>query len=78
MTMKEHMQVQYDKQSDVLEIRIGNPGKSKYVDLEDGIFQRIDEKTKETKGISIFTFKQRMETGNAITLPVNFKIKVEK
>ena len=76
--MKENMQVQYDKNSDVLEIRIGNPGKSKYQDLGDGIFQRVDEKTKETKGIAIFTFKQRMETGKAIELPVSFKIKVEK
>ena len=78
MTMNEGMQVKYDKEGDILKITIGSHGKSKYKELGDGVFQCIDEKTKETTAIAIFTFKKRMEAGQTIEIPASLRIKVNR
>ncbi|MBS3128978.1 DUF2283 domain-containing protein [Candidatus Woesearchaeota archaeon] len=71
------MQVCYDKEGDILEIRTGTNSKGKYKDLGEGIFQKIDEKG-DTKGIAIFTFKKRLESGMPIDIPVTLKIKIDR
>ena len=76
--MAELMQVKYDKEGDILKITTGSFGKSKYIEIGDGVFQCVDEKTKQTTAIAIFTFKKRMESGQAIQIPASLKIKVER
>lgn len=68
--MKKTLNVAYDEQGDVLEVRIGEPTEAYYEEIEEGIFQRRDEKTKEIKGVTIFSLKKRMEKGKNLDLAV--------
>jgi len=59
--MKEELSIYYDKDGDFLEVRVGKPTIAYFKDLGGDIFERIDEKTGEIRGISIVNFKKRME-----------------
>ena len=45
----------------MLEVIIGKPTRSYYHGLGADVFQRIDEKTKEIRGFSIFNFSKKMQ-----------------
>lgn len=55
------LSIYYDKEGDFLEVRIGKPTISYFKDLGNDIFERIDEKTGEVRGVSIANFKRRIE-----------------
>ena|SRR3989344_3302275 len=57
--MKDNFKMHFDEEGDFLELRIGNPMPSYYEEISDGIFERIDEKSKEIIGVAIFNFKKR-------------------
>lgn len=58
--MKE-LSIYYDKEGDFLEVRIGKPTIAYFKDLGNDIFERVDEKTGEVRGISIANFRKRIE-----------------
>lgn len=72
--MKDRLSIFYDKEGDLLELRIGKPTESYFDELEDDIFERVDKKTGEIKGFSIFNFKKRAENLEDIDIDLPFKI----
>ena len=56
------LSVYYDKESDYLEIRFGNPTESNYEKIGSDTYARIDESTGEIKGYAIFNVQKT--TGN--------------
>ena len=57
--MKDQLQVYYDEEADFLEITMGKFTHSYCRDIEEGVFERIDEDTGEVVGIGILSFKER-------------------
>jgi len=57
--MKNKLNIHYDKEADILELRFGKPTKSYFEEVEAGIFKRIDEKTKKIMGLTIISFMKR-------------------
>lgn len=74
--MKEDLSVYYDEEGDLLEIRIGKPTIAYMKNLGNDIFQRVDEKSGEIKGISILNFKKRSEKLKPIEVSLPFKLKI--
>ncbi len=72
--MKDKISIYYDKEGDVLEIDIGKPTKGYCKGLGDDIFEKIDEKTGNTKGYTILGFKKRTEKSLNISLPINLEL----
>jgi len=52
------MNIYYDKESDYLEIRFGEPTESHYEKIGEDTFARIDEQTGEKKGYAIFSVQK--------------------
>ena len=72
--MKKEMRIYYDEEGDYFEMFFGKATKGYYRNLDDGIFQRIDEKTGKTKGFSILGFKKRTKNFKEIKLPFQMKL----
>ncbi len=70
------MKVHYDEEGDFLEITLGNISNCYFDNVGNGIFKIIDKTTKEVKGISIHSFKERSKNLEEIkiNLPLKFKI----
>lgn len=70
------MNLYYDEEGDFLEISIGSPSEGYFKNLGRGIFERIDEKTGDVKGIAIMGFKKRTKKLKpiAVSLPLKFEI----
>ncbi len=73
--MKEKFMIHYDEEGDLLELRIGEATDAYYEDIGDDIFERIDKKTGEVRGLAIFNFKKRNE--NQTTVDVELPIKIQ-
>lgn len=76
--MKGKLNIHYDDEGDVLELRIGDPTPCHMNDLGDGIFERIDKESGEIKGFTIISFKKRGEKLKAIDvlIPTDLEITV--
>lgn len=74
--MKGQMQIYYDVEGDFLEINIGKYTEGYFKDIDEGIAERIDEKTGKVTGIAILSFKKRAQKLKdvKINLPVNLEI----
>lgn len=74
--MKGQMQIYYDVEGDFLEINIGKYTKGYFKDIDEGIAERIDEKTGKVTGIAILSFKKRAQKlkDAKINLPVKLEI----
>ena len=59
--MKKEMRIYYDEEGDYFEMFFGKATKGYYRNLDDGIFQRIDEKTGKTKGFSILGLRKGLK-----------------
>ncbi|HLC55051.1 MAG TPA: hypothetical protein VJJ75_00800 [Candidatus Nanoarchaeia archaeon] len=67
-TLKFH----YDEEGDFLEITSGDISKCFFDNVGDGIFEIIDKKTRELRGVAVFSFKARTKDLKDIqfTLPL--------
>ena len=74
--MKNNLNLYYDEEGDFLEINVGDYTKGHFKNLGDGIFERVDDETKQVKGIAIHGFKKRTEGKKdvKISLPVNIQL----
>lgn len=74
--MKGKMYVYYDEEGDFLELHIGEYSEGHFKNLGDGLFERVDKKTGEIKGIAIASFKKKTEQLDDVgfSLPVNLEI----
>ena len=66
--MKNSLRVHYDEEGDFFEIISGIPAICYGEEIHPGIFLRIDNKTEEIKGISIFSFMKRIKKKKAIKI----------
>ena len=55
----QNLQIYYDIEEDILEIKIDEQTESYYDEIDDDLFEGHDEKTGELKGYKIFNFKKR-------------------
>tara|TARA_Y100000310_G_C20203238_1_gene587899 strand:- start:146 stop:376 length:231 start_codon:yes stop_codon:yes gene_type:complete len=74
--MEEKMNIYYDEEGDFLEISMGNISNCYFDNIGKGIFKIIDKKTKEIKGIAIFSFKTRTKSLEEIRLSLPFKFEI--
>ena len=74
--MKGKLNLYYDEEGDFLEIQIGGYTEGSFKNLGDGIFERLDKKTKKVTGIAVMGFRKRTESlGDVkVSLPVEIKI----
>ncbi len=72
--MKGQMQIYYDEESDFLEINIGKYTRGYFKDVDEGIAERIDEKTGKVTGIAILGFKKISQLKGKVNLPVKLEI----
>lgn len=73
--MKGQMQVYYDEEGDFLEINIGKYTKGYFRDIDEGMWERINEKTGKVTGIAILSFRKR--TKKIKNLKLNLPVKIE-
>ena len=58
--MKEQkLDIYYDKETDILELTIGEPSSCIFDEVDDDLFEARDEKTNKLKGYKIFNFLKR-------------------
>ena len=74
--MKNNLKIYYDDEGDFLEINSGDITNCYFDNLGNGVFKIIDKKTKEVKGIAIFSFKSRTKDLEEIKLTLPFKIDI--
>ena len=73
--MKQNLELDYDEETDTLEVFLGEPTPSYFEEIEDDVFEGRDKKTNELKGFKIFNFRKRGGMKNVkISLPANIKI----
>ena len=72
--MKGPMRVYYDEEGDFLEISVGKPSKCYASELGQGVFLRIDEKTKEVRSVGILGFKKRAKDLKDIKLNIPVEV----
>ncbi len=74
--MKGKLNLYYDEEGDFLEINIGGYTKGYFKNLGDGVFERVDEKTRKVTGIAIMSFKSRTSGLKEVevTLPIQIEL----
>jgi len=70
----ENLNIYYDEEGDFLEITNGDISNCYFDNFGNGIFQIIDKRTKEVKGIAIHSFKKRSKRDEDIRINLPFKI----
>ena len=73
--MKSKLDLYYDDKGDFLEITIGASHESYFKNLGNGVFKKIDKKTKKVTGIAIHGFRKR--TAGMKHLKVSLPIRVQ-
>jgi len=72
--MKGNLHLYYDQEGDFLEINLGDFPASYVRDIDEGIFERIDEKTGKVVGIGVLSFKKRTANQKDIDLELPLKM----
>ena len=73
--MKGRLTIYYDEEGDFLEIGMDEYKEGSFKNLGLGVFEKIDEKTKEVVGIAIMGFKKR--TNKLETVKIDLPMKIE-
>ncbi len=74
--MKDDMRIYYDEEGDFLEITKGEIADCSFKNMDDGVFQIIDDNTKEVKGFGIYGFKERTKGLKDIKVKLPFKVEL--
>ena len=74
--MKEKISIYHDEEGDFLEISTGDISNCYFDNVGRGIFKIVDKKTKEIKGIAIFSFKKRTQDLQDLKISLPFKIEL--
>ena len=74
--MKKKMYMYYDEEGDFLEINVGEYTEGYFRDIDEGIAERIDEKTGKVTGIAILGFKKKTKGLKEVqfSLPLNIEL----
>ncbi|MBU2503850.1 MAG: hypothetical protein KJ879_02240 [Nanoarchaeota archaeon] len=57
--MTKNIELNYDDETDILEIFIGEPAPCDFEEIDGDVFEGRDEKTNELKGYKVFNFLKR-------------------
>ena len=70
------MYMYYDEEGDFLEINVGEYTEGYFRDIDEGIAERIDEKTGKVTGIAILGFKKKTKGLKEVqfSLPLNIEL----
>lgn len=74
--MKGKLTIYYDQEGDFLELNVGKPTEGYFRNLGKGIFERVDNKTKEVTGIAIHGFRKRTKDLKDIKIPVPVSMEI--
>lgn len=74
--MKGELQLYYDDEGDFLEINIGEYAEGYFRNLGEGIFERVDTKTKQVTGIAIHGFRKRTASLKDVKLSLPLKVEL--
>lgn len=66
--------IYYDEEGDFLEMNTGDSSEGSFKNLGNGIFERIDKKTKKITGIAIHGFRKRTQTQKSVKFSLPIKI----
>ena len=74
--MNNKLNIYYDEEGDYLELHIGKYKEGYFKNLGDGIFERVDKRTKKVTGIAIHGFRKRTKGSKnvKVTLPFNIQL----
>lgn len=75
--MEETYEIQYEKESDFLEVLFGEPTKCIASEIQEGVFARKDIKTGEVKSIGILGFKKRVQLLKKVLASFNLQLPIE-
>ena len=74
--MSNELNIYYDEEGDFLELNIGEYKEGYFNNLGDGIFERIDKKTKKVTGVAIHGFRKRTRGLRDVKISLPFKIQL--
>ena len=74
--MGNQMNIHYDEEGDFLEIASGDISNCYFDNIGNGLFEIVDKKTKEVKGIAIFSFKIRTKNLQQLNISLPFKFNI--
>ncbi|MDO8459932.1 MAG: hypothetical protein Q7S74_02380 [Nanoarchaeota archaeon] len=75
--MEETCEIQYEKESDFLEVLFGEPSKCIASEVQEGVFVRKDIKTGEVKSIGILGFKKKTQLLKTVLASFNKELPLE-
>ncbi|MBI4145409.1 hypothetical protein HY493_04370 [Candidatus Woesearchaeota archaeon] len=64
------LRIYYDREGDFLELHAGPFRQGTFKTLEEGVFARVDDKTKKITGIMIFAFSKRTAKLQELRVPL--------
>jgi len=74
--MKRALQLYYDEEGDFLELHLGRHTPGHFKNLGEGIFECVDDKTKQVVGIAIHGFRKRTAARKDISITLPFDVNV--
>jgi len=74
--MNNELSLYYDEEGDFLEFNVGAYTEGHFKNLGDGIFERVDKKTKKVTGIAIHGFKKRTRGLKDVKLSLPVKLQL--
>ena len=72
--MTQHLHLYYDEEGDFLELQVGKPRRGYFRELREGVFERVDEHTKEVIGVAIVGFRERTKDEKGVDFPLPIKL----
>lgn len=75
--MKNKLNIYYDEEDDLLEIQIGDPAPAYYEEINEGVFERRDEKTNKITGFAVFSFRKRISDKKNINVEVPVGVEID-
>lgn len=64
-----HIRITYDPEGDILYVTFGQPTAATGYQLSDQLLLRLDPRTQEVTGLTIFNFSARAQTARKMSLP---------
>jgi len=74
--MESKMNIYYDEEGDFLEITGGDISNCYFKNLGNGIFEIVEKKSGNAKGIAIFNFKAKSENLETLKLSLPFQFTI--
>ncbi len=74
--MNDELTIYYDEEGDLLEMNVGDCTEGSFKNLGNGIFERIDKRTKKITGIAIHGFRKRTQGQKNLKLSLPVKVQL--